>query len=205
MLKWLYSLFWKYRLRSIRDELQTRLSDRIRTFPIGHLTLECHTSSEPQTATVIRTSEDGTEEVHTVTITDTQWDGETQFPFWDNKLLRIGLFAKDDIPSDVQVAQIKSIMAYPQSIKSIVQSALLVYYRESVLPHNPTKEDGEALPSITKPSQLSKVLVSVDPRIALPEFDEEDTDSFFLEFGAWWSYHDVQVQIRNWEVVSVSE
>lgn len=204
MLKWLSRLYWQQRTNSIKKLLGRRLAKRIREVQVGRLTLTCISSPEPQTAEICITEEDGTETVQEFTLTGTDWDGETLFPFWDNQPVQIIISAKGNQPSEEQISFIKSLLNYPNSIKAEVEAALLAHYLEKVFPQGPTNDQGEPLPEIMESSQLSKVYVTMSPTIRLSEADETEAEKFSLSFAVWWSYYDIKVYMRDWKIVSIS-
>lgn len=157
------------------------------------------------TGTVIRRDVNtGEEQIQEVRIRSSTWDGKAHFPLWGGSL-DVSLSASDTRPTSAQLDVLKAILSFPRSIRADVERAVFLHYCQAVLPHHPTDESGQSLPSITSSDEIGKVVFTPPTLHPSNPIQWEDAQpQFTLSFSCRWNYYSVDVDIEEWKVVRVS-
>jgi hypothetical protein len=165
------------------------------------LTLTSINPDAPVTGTVIRQDAvTGQKHSQVVRSQSSTWDGNAYFPFWGGELA-ISLTADGARPDVQQLVALKTLLDHTATIRSLVEQSVYNYYCEKIQPHGPRKEDGTPLPAISSPEEIAEI-VFLPPTVCLDVVRDQRL-RFSLRFGAKWNYYAVEVDLENWEIVSV--
>jgi len=194
MFEFLQRLFGPPDLDRTRDQLEARLrrQSEVVEISVGELTLTSFNPGKKRSGGF----NGQLEFYHSI------WDGEVFFRFWGDQLQISASAAAPRLESQ-QLHTIKSILDYPNSIRSQVEAALVEFYRSQVYADGETDLDGKPLPKPNDKNAVRRLFHG--PTIHLESSAEENrTMCFKLHFGCDWDEeHGVDVQIENWKVQNV--
>lgn len=206
MWQWLTSWYAKYRVGSVRKNVEHRVRNSEGFVEIalcgGKVKLWSMNPNNPKAGKVIaRPVRGGEPKVTEVTLNSSTWHGEAFFAFW-GKPLNVELIAEGSRPSVTDERILQSLLDHPHCVKADVEEQVFDYYIAHVLPHDPTLESGEPLPQVHSPEEICRV-VACPPSLTVDTSIEPSANRFTLHFQAKWCYHSIAVDVSAWKVVSV--
>lgn len=195
MLKYLRTLYLKWRLGRLHKQLEARLRSRcdVVEIEVGELMLTSFDPGKKRTGSV---NGQPVEFFHSI------WNGEAFFPFW-NERLQLSLSAAAPRPDQDQLRAVQSILKFPTCIRREVEAAILDHYRSHV--DCDGSEDLEGKP-LSRPTDHKRILKMLHGPTILPEaFGGQDVPLCFqLHFGCDWDEeHGVDVGLQDWQVTEI--